>query len=242
MTFCSSSQHCKPGIKTFALFTALITICAFVHGVWYLWALPIAAFFFAGQFRGRFCSAGAWLAGIIFAALLTGHPVNYFSQGLRPGASHGRAARDESHAGGRIAAVRGRHSCRHHSRRCWSRCGRWRNWMRPPFARNPAFWLMCGCWILGFRVSRFWEDWGWPALMVLIATEIQFLLLAKFAADSFRRLLLVMILAVATFLAVTSDLNSRWTQSLTWQFLSTAEHPELAGWMPERMAFYTRLT
>jgi len=103
-----------------------------------------------------------------------------------------------------------------------------------PLAKNPAFWLVCGCWILGFRVSRFWEDWGWPALMVFIATEIQSLLLAKFAADSLRRLLLAMILAVATFFAVTNDLNSRWTGSLTWQFLSTAEHPELEGWMPEK--------
>jgi hypothetical protein len=30
----------------------------------------------------------------------------------------------------------------------------------PSLARNPAFWLMCGRWILSFRVGRFWEDWG----------------------------------------------------------------------------------
>jgi hypothetical protein len=104
----------------------------------------------------------------------------------------------------------------------------------PPLTRNPAFWLMCGCWILGFRVSRFWEDWGWPALAVLIATEVQSLLLVKFAADSWRRLVVVLMLAVATFLSVTSDLNSRWTKNLTWQFLSVADHPELDGWMPEK--------
>jgi hypothetical protein len=39
-------------------------------------------------------------------------------------------------------------------------------------------------------------------------------------------------------MAVTSDLNSRWTQSLTWQFLSTAEHPELQGWMPEKNGIF----
>jgi hypothetical protein len=100
--------------------------------------------------------------------------------------------------------------------------------------RNPAFWIVAGCWILAFRVCRFWEDWGWPSLMVLIATEVEFLLIARFAADSLRRLLLVLILALATFLAVTCDLNSRWTQSLTWQFLSVADHPELAGWMPDK--------
>jgi len=90
---------------------------------------------------------------------------------------------------------------------------------------------VCGGWILGFRVSRFWEDWGWPALLVLTVMELQPLLLARFAADSLRRLLLALILAVAAFFATTNDLHSRWTQSLTWQYL-TPDKPELAGWMP----------
>ncbi len=231
MTILFASQYCKPGIKTFALFTALITICAFGHGVWYLWALPIAAFLFAGQFAWTFLFAGAWLVGIIFAALLTGHPVNYFSQGLglalhtigQHATNRTQAVELQPFAGDILAVI------------ILGALVALRSLAKldaPPFARNPAFWLVCGCWILGFRVSRFWEDWGWSALMVLIATEIQFLLLAKFAADSFRRLLLAAVLAVATFFAVTSDLNSRWTQSLTWQFL-TPEVPELAGWMPE---------
>ena len=92
---------------------------------------------------------------------------------------------------------------------------------------------MCGCWLLAFRVGRFWEDWGWPALLVWLASEMDFLLHLKIVADSGRRLLLTIILALAAFLAVTSDLNERWTKNLTWQFLSEAEHPELAGWMPE---------
>jgi hypothetical protein len=104
----------------------------------------------------------------------------------------------------------------------------------PALTRSPAFWLMCGGWILGWRVGRFWEDWGWPALMILIAAEMNFLFVAKFAEDSLRRLLLVLILSLATFLAVTSDLNARYTQSLTWSFLSEAEHPDLAGWLPDK--------
>ncbi len=103
----------------------------------------------------------------------------------------------------------------------------------PAFMRSPAFWLMCGCWMLGFRVVRFWGDWGWPALMVLMATDVERLLLLKFSADSVRRLLLAMILGTATFLAVTADYSSRYTENLTWQFL-TPDEPEMAGWMPEK--------
>jgi hypothetical protein len=70
--------------------------------------------------------------------------------------------------------------------------------------------------------------------MVCFATEMDFLLAAKFAADYLRRLPLVLILALAAFFAVTSDLNAWWTKNLTWQYSSEKEHPELAGWMPEK--------
>ena len=233
MTILFAVQKSKPGLKIFLLFAALIAGCTFVHGVWYLWTLPVAAFFFAGRFRWAALFLGAWAAGVFFSALLTGHPADYLAQPLLMAAGAvGRHATIRTEAvelqpfNGEILAVI-----------FLGAVVALRIFLKPagalPFAKNPAFWLVCGCWILGFRISRFWEDWGWPALMVLIATEVEFLLLAKFAADSLRRLLLVIILALATFLAVTSDLGSRWTHNLTWQFLSVAEHPELAGWMPE---------
>ena len=83
MAILFAAQNCRAGGKMFALFTVLITACTFVHGVWYLWVLPIAAFIFAGQFRWALLFAGAWLAGVCFAALLTGHPADYLSQALQ---------------------------------------------------------------------------------------------------------------------------------------------------------------
>jgi hypothetical protein len=233
MTILFLAQTRAPNWKNFLFVTALLTTCTFVHGVWYLWALPIAAFFFAGRFRWSLLLAGAWLLGTTFSMLLSGHPADYLSHALQM-ALHGVGGHLTNRTqvaelqpfGGDILAII-----------LLGAVVMLRVWLKPkaqPFARNPAFWLVAGCWILGFRVGRFWEDWGWPALLVLIATEIELLLLAKFAADSLRRLLLVLIIALATFLAVTSDLNSRWTKNLTWQYLSEAEHPDLAGWMPEK--------
>jgi hypothetical protein len=200
--------------------------------VWYLWVLPIAAFFFAGQFRWTILLGLSWLVAVAISSLLTGHPVDYLAQAVSMATnSVGQHATNRTEVtelqpfGGDILAVV----------TVGALVGLKLLTKSPlSLTRNPAFWIVCGCWILGFRVSRFWEDWGWPALMVLIATEIEFLLAARFEADSLRRLLLALILTVATFLAVTCDLNSRWTQSLTWQFLSVADHPELAGWMPDK--------
>ena len=226
------TRKAKPDLKHFVAFTGLIAACTFIHGVWYLWLLPVAAFFAAGEFRWMRLLTGAWLAGTVLSALLTGHPAAYLSHALMMAVNGvGQHLTNTTEVvelqpfGGDILAV--------------LIVGalvalRWLT--KPdavPWVRNPAFWLVCGCWILGFRISRFWEDWGWPALLVLIATEVEFFLLARFTFDSLRRLLVTVVLVHATFLAVTSDLNGRYTKNLTWQFLSVAEHPELDGWMPE---------
>ena len=100
-----------------------------------------------------------------------------------------------------------------------------------PWKSNPAFWLACLCWLLGFKAVRFWYDWGWPALMVLTTCDLQLLLEARFAADSLKRLALTGGLAVMTYMAATNDHGSRWTQNLTWSYL-TQDNPDLKGWLP----------
>jgi hypothetical protein len=93
--------------------------------------------------------------------------------------------------------------------------------------------------VLGFKAVRFWDDWGWPALMVLIICDLQLLLQARFAADSLKRLALTGVLAVMTYLAATSDFDSRWTQNLTYSYL-TQDNPDLNGWLPDQGGiFYT---
>ena len=233
LTILCAAQKSSPSLKNFTLFAAIIAGGTFVHGVWYLWLLPIAAFFFAGQFGWTILLFGAWIIGVALAAVLTGHPLDYLAQAVSMAAnSVGQHATPRTEAvelqpfNGEILSVI-----------FFGAIVVLRIFMKPtnaiPLAKNPAFWLVCGCWMLGFRISRFWEDWGWPALMTLAALELDFLFAAKFAADSLRRLVLVLILAAASFLALTSDIGSRWTQNLTWQFLSAAEHPELAGWLPD---------
>ena len=102
-----------------------------------------------------------------------------------------------------------------------------------PLSRDPVFWLVALGWTLAFKVGRFWGDWGWPALMILILCDLQLLLASRVALDSFRRLALAGGLALITFLAVTSDAGSRWTYNLTQQYL-TADNPDLDGWLPEK--------
>jgi len=222
----------QPKWRLAAGFTLLIAVCSFFHGVWYLWSLPVAAFFFAGQFRWGLMLAVGWLAGTFLGASLTGHPFVALYQALEMGQrafslhTTQRTLVSEFQPSdgepfqliifGSLLILRQLAKVNF-----------------TPMIKNPAFWLLCLGWLLSFKARRFAEDWGWPPLMVLAACDLQLLLQSRFAADSFKRLALAGGIAGTVFLVFTSDAESRWTQNLTWQYLSTAEHPELAGWMPE---------
>jgi hypothetical protein len=216
-----------------AVMTVLLAASVYFHGAWYLWVLPVAAFFLAGQFRWGCTLAGCWVAGVLLGSLLTGHPIGYPWQAvqmalLATGNHHltQRTMVSELQPGngdvyalyvlGALALLR-----------------RLAGIKTPPFLRDPGFWLACLCWALAFRVGRFWLDWGWPALMVVAAGDLQALMQMRLAADSFRRLALAAGLALICFLCLTSDAGGRWTNNLTQQYL-TPDNPDLQGWLPEK--------
>jgi hypothetical protein len=218
--------------------TPLIAVAVFLHGVWYLWVLPIAAFFLAQQFRWGFLLAASWIVGTFLGSALTGHPVESILQAvqlaLRAVGMHQTQITLVSElrpSGGDIFSLLllgGLIVLRQLARL-----------NAPPLFRHPAFWLVALCWVLGCQTYRFWEDWGLPALAILIASDLQLFFESRFVADSFPRLALVGALALTTYATTTNDFNSRWTNHLAWRYL-TPNEPEIAGWLPDKGGiFYT---
>jgi hypothetical protein len=221
-----------PQWRTAVWMTALIAACTFVHGVWYLWALPVAAFFLAGQFRWGWMLVVGWVAGVFLGASLTGHPfespyqaVVMASRAFGLHSTQRTLVTEFQPSTGEVLAliIMGGLLILRQLAGLKAR----------PLTSNPAFWLAALTWVLSFKAWRFSEDWGWPALMVLITCDLQLLLQARFPADSFRRLALTCGLAAITFLAITNDRGSRWTYNLTQQYL-TPDNPALNGWLPEK--------
>ena len=215
-----------------AVMTGLFTASVYIHGTWYLWVLPLAAFFIAGQFRWWLAASGCWAGGVVLGSLLTGHPVAYPLQAVKVAllttgmhSTQRTLVSELAPSGGDI--------------NCLVILGGLlvlRSLLRlnsPKLARDPVFWLIALTWTLGFKVGRFWDDWGWPAMLVMVACDLELVLAARFAADSFRRLALAVGLALITFLAITGDVKSRWTFNLAEQFL-TQDNPDLKGWLPEK--------
>jgi hypothetical protein len=219
-----------PSKRACAAMTGLIALGVLLHGVWYFWALPVAAFFLARQFRWAWALAGSWVAGAILGAIFTGQPVVYLVEAWRQAlgviglhATQGTLATELRPTTGNWfpLLLMGGLLVMRQLAKLPSR----------PLSAQPAFWLACMGWVLGFQAERFWDDWGLPALMVLIAVDLDLLLESRLAADSIKRLAVAGILAVTVFLTTTCDADSRWSGSTGDEYL-TEDDPHLAGWLP----------
>jgi hypothetical protein len=227
---CQGRQSAPPTKRCLAAMTGLIALAVLLHGVWYFWALPVAAFFLARQFRWGAALAGCWIAGAMLGAAFTGHPVVYLLEAWRQAwnviglhATQSTLATELRPTSGNWfplllmgALVLLRQLAKLPAR---------------PLAAQPAFWLACMGWVFGFRAERLWDDWGLPALMVLMALDLDLLLQTRLPAAAPKRLALAGGLALTLFLTTTSDADSRWSGSVNTESL-TADDPNLAGWLP----------
>jgi hypothetical protein len=219
-----------PRPKDLVWITALIGLACWVHGTWYLWLLPVAAFFLSGQFRWAVMIGMGWLLGAILAGVGTGHPIAYLTEALAVAfrstgsfTTHTMMAVELQPIlnisplillGGMLLA---RQTVK----------APWR-----PLRTEPAFWLICMGWILGCSAGRFWYDWGITGMVVMTALDLQTLLEASMPYDSMQRLLAVAVVTVGTYASTTADIGGRWTGTLHDKYFSQ-DDPELAGWLPD---------
>ena len=72
----------KPSRSKIALTCLAIAFSVWMHGAWYLWVLPVAACFLAGEWRSGLRLAACWVVGSIIGAALTGKPIEFLQQAI----------------------------------------------------------------------------------------------------------------------------------------------------------------
>jgi hypothetical protein len=210
--------------------TLLIALSTWIHGSWYLLVLIPIVFALAQQWRKAILLGACWAAGSIFGALLTGHPIAFLTQSaLIPFWALGRNAPPEALVGefqplreGYIPALI-----------IAGAVLMWRTYKGRRLAdlwRDPVFLLAVLGLLLGFRIVRFWLDWGIPAFALWLAREIE--QLADLKTESWSRIAVSAAAAAALFLGIGSDRGARWSQYAKLECLD-ASRPGHAQWVPE---------
>ena len=215
-------------LGTLALFAACGAAATWIHGSYYLLALPVLALLAAGRVTAARRLALAFGVGILLGAVLTGHPVGhlrqmilhgYLSVGLpKPAAA---LVTEFQPFDGRPLVVAGFLALL-----AW-RTVRGRG---GAFWRDPVVVMAAGCWALGFVAYRFWIDWSAPALLTLAALELQ----EAFDGEppAWRPAALTAGVAALFLLASGADVQRRWSEQVGRPFLAR-ENPSHAPWLPE---------
>jgi hypothetical protein len=217
--------------RALALFAACGALSCWVHGSYYLLALPVLAVAAAGRWRAAVRLAGAFAVGILVGAVLTGHPIGHLAQMVRHGYVSAGAARSSDALvtefqpfDGRALAVL-----------AFLALLAWRRFSRPEAIapwRDPVVVMTALCWALGYVAGRFWVDWGVAALMTLAAVETEAALEARPAGESRWPLAVLVASGVLVVLALGADIQQRWTLQVGRPFLSR-QNPTHAPWLPE---------
>jgi hypothetical protein len=225
-----SLREVKTPRRILVLVTLAIAAAVWIHGSWFLFALPLMAFLAAREWRATVNLGFCTLAGLLLGASLTGKPYAFLKQNFLVAwhAFGGLPIRKmlvvefQSFDGYPMIVVAV-------LALIFWRCGRgdWHN----KFLDNPAFILAASCYVLGFVSSRFWLDWGVPAFCVWTAREIQDILRNKTAQHAWSRVGVATVLSVSLVLVATNDFGYRYSDSTVDERLSL-KNPDQAPWLP----------
>ena len=212
------------------ILTILIALATWIHCLWYMFALPVLCFFIAREWRAGFFVSLCTIAGVVIGMLLTGHPIQFlyqtlghFVHSLGDHTLTRQLVKEFQPFSGdnmMIIAVFGILG--------WLAI---RKTLNIKVIYTPVFILAVVSWVLGFIVMRVWLDWGIPALCVWIALEFEEFLKSSMDSFSMKRVWLTLAIACVLFISITNDYGSRWTQSMSVQYLSM-ENPEHKKWLP----------
>jgi hypothetical protein len=214
------------------IFTTIgIALSTWIHGTWYLWALPLAAFFLAGAWRRLVSLTGCVIAGVLLGGVLSGKPVLFLTESISMVTLVFREKVPQWMLVGEFQPSYGEFSTLllvgvvYLLRR--QRIPGEPNWLK-----LPVVWMMVLCWILGFKADRFWADWGVPAVLVWLTWQFEEITEGAWGGVSPRRAVLCVLLAAPLYLHSTNDLDRRYSASLEQAFLDGSD-PALKYWVPE---------
>ncbi len=228
----------KISLRKVILTSIGIALSVCIHGTWYLWALPLAAFFMAGAWRRLVSLTCCVMAGVLLGGVMTGKPFVFLKASVSMVTLVFKEHVPQWMLVGEFQPSYGEFST-------LLLVGFVYLWRRqrvatePNWLKLPVVWMFIICWILGFKADRFWADWGLPAVLVWLTWQFEEIMETTWSAASPKRVCLCVLLAAPLFLHATNDLGRRYSNCQEETFLNGAD-PALREWVPQdKGIFYT---
>ncbi|HOT28534.1 MAG TPA: hypothetical protein PLU72_10110 [Candidatus Ozemobacteraceae bacterium] len=211
-----------------ALFAGL---ASFSHAVFYLFAVPLAVTALSGEWRVLRRLAVSVLAGVTVGLVATGHAWEFTVQSV---VHVFRTVNTQllerqlvmelwsNPQNMDIAVVVALFLLWRQARRAW----------KLQVVKSPLFFLCVLYWILGFKVIRFWTDWGAPAVIAWVTLELHSFLKRAQGPSSPGRIGLALTLGLALFLFTTANTRDRWANAATLETIDITK-PDQANLLPE---------
>lgn len=214
--------------------TLLFTLMTYIHGSFYLYIIPVGTFLLAGQWRKFLWLLPCLGAGAFLGMLLTGDLAGFWHSQLL-------------HLN---MIARHKIETRYLASELWPHPG-FSGYIVPitlflvlrylrkqtiaPLWKDPVFILLVTMGILGFRVARFWLDFGIPAVMLWVARELQSIFEQYTGENSLRRLALAGGVCASFFLMLSANIGDRWDNNYEGcgRPFPKADDPKLQGWFPD---------
>jgi hypothetical protein len=103
----------------------------------------------------------------------------------------------------------------------------------PERLKHPAFLLTLLGWLLSFFIARFWFEYGFPAMLVWIALDLQEPLESRMPRDSLARLAFTLFCVVALCLVVLKPHQAAWRQNPLTHAVNVQQlHESDPSWFP----------
>lgn len=229
-----SEEHRNAERRNFVVSIILIALCVWIHGSWYLLGMVSIAFFLCRRWRAAVAVALCWLAGSVLGAILTGHPWKYlYESALIPVLALGQkvplnalAGEFQAYSGGlRAIVIVGLILGARYAR----------GLPLNQASRDPVLWMAILGWALGYKVFRFWLDWGLPALAFWVAVQLEELYISRKRIRStvLVRTGMAAAAAVLLLMIVSDDNEQRWSRHSQFEAMD-ARRPDHAEWLPDR--------
>ena len=235
-------KEARSQLPVFAFLYALLTFSISLRAVWFIFIFPIGCFLLAGKLEQFVKLTVVWLLSTVTAGFLSGDFYTYIFSPLSE--IVGSATRDLPSWMLVSELVPRRQSILFFLPVffliCWKKVN---NRDIRSCLTSPMMIMIALSWVFSMKINRFWVDFGVPAYLVWLYTEIDEIFRKDMKIDlySLKRVGVTIAVCVPLFFIISGDFHGRWSRSVYTKAPDITE-TETREWLPDQGGIFYNIS